>query len=262
MRWPPPADRWDIGSVIVLLVLVVATGVVGALPWVGHFDTPGPWIALAIEAMISPIFLWRKEIPILSGVVGTLGSLLAVLLSPPAETGQLSVFLSVNVWMQISTSVTVNSMVHYGKRTRRVWIIWGLLAVVTVVAARPWDPHFGSVYGGLTLISAPALVGAYLAARGRLVQELRERAEQAERDQEQAAELARAQERMRLASDLHDVVTHRISLMVLQAGAIRMSTVDPEVREAAERLRTVGCEALEELRDMIGVLRIDVKELA
>jgi signal transduction histidine kinase len=258
----PAADRWDIGVVILLELLVVTTGVIGLLPWSGRFSTPGPWVALAAELLISPIFLWRRQIPIASSIVATFGSLFAVLLAPLGETGQLSVFLSLNVWMQISTSVTVNSIVHFGQRSRRGWIVWGLLALVTVVAARPWDPHFGTIYGGLTIISAPALIGAYLAARSRLVNELRERAEQAERDQEQAAEQARAQERMRLASDLHDVVTHRISLMVLQAGAIRMSTVDPQVRDAAEQVRTVGCEALEELRDMIGVLRLDVKEWA
>lgn len=259
----PPADRWDISVVVILELLVIMTGLLGLLSWTKHYSTPGPWIALVVEFLIAPIFLWRREIPVTAGVVATLGSLLAVLLAPPGEqAGQLSVFLSLNAWMQVSISATVNSVVHFGQRSRRGWIVWGLLALVTVVAARPWDPHFGTIYGGLSLISAPALIGAYLAARTRLVNELRERAEQAERDQEQAAEQARAQERMRLAADLHDVVTHRISLMVLQAGAIRMSTVDPEVRDAAEQVRTVGCEALEELRDMIGVLRIDVKELA
>jgi signal transduction histidine kinase len=54
---------------------------------------------------------------------------------------------------------------------------------------------------------------------------------------------------------MHDVVTHRISLMVLQAGALRMTAADPVTRVAAEELRVAGVQALDELRDLVGVLR-------
>jgi signal transduction histidine kinase len=54
---------------------------------------------------------------------------------------------------------------------------------------------------------------------------------------------------------MHDVVTHRVSLMVLQAGALRMTTADEATRQAAEDLRAAGCQALDELRDLVGILR-------
>nr|WP_260408616.1 histidine kinase [Planomonospora venezuelensis] len=69
------------------------------------------------------------------------------------------------------------------------------------------------------------------------------------------AEQARLEERARLAGEMHDVVTHRVSLMVLRAGALRTVARDEEVRAAVEELRQVGCQALEELRDLVGVLR-------
>ncbi|HEV2777971.1 MAG TPA: histidine kinase [Actinophytocola sp.] len=83
----------------------------------------------------------------------------------------------------------------------------------------------------------------------RLVAALTDRAERAERER------AEAEERVRLAGEMHDVVTHRVSLMVLHAGALGMSAPDEPTRAAAETVRVAGREALNELRDLVGVLR-------
>jgi signal transduction histidine kinase len=50
-------------------------------------------------------------------------------------------------------------------------------------------------------------------------------------------------------------VTHRVSLMVLQAGALGITAPDEATRRAAEELRAAGCQALDELRDLVGILR-------
>ncbi|MFD4232234.1 sensor histidine kinase [Streptomyces sp. NPDC058545] len=84
---------------------------------------------------------------------------------------------------------------------------------------------------------------------------LTERAERAERERHLLAEQARTEERARLAGEMHDVVTHRVSLMVLQAGALRITATDEVTRQAAEELRAAGCQALDELRDLVGILR-------
>ncbi|SDG21994.1 Histidine kinase [Lentzea fradiae] len=97
-----------------------------------------------------------------------------------------------------------------------------------------------------------ALTALYLHTRHRLA---RARAEQEERERDLRAERARTEERTRLASELHDVVTYRLNLMVLHAGALRMAAKDTQVRDASEELRTTGRQALAEMRDLISVLR-------
>nr|WP_225953498.1 histidine kinase [Kibdelosporangium phytohabitans] len=73
-------------------------------------------------------------------------------------------------------------------------------------------------------------------------------------------EAARAEERATLAAEMHDVVTHRVSLMVLQAGGLEMTAKDDETRRAAEELRANGCQALEELREVVAILRAETGE--
>lgn len=142
----------------------------------------------------------------------------------------------------------------YGEHGR--WRQWGavvLLAVAFLVGMHAWavdDP-----FTAPAVIFVSALLGMYFNARRSLVVELTGRAERAERERLLLAEQARADERIRLAGEMHDVVTHRINLMVLQAGALRVSSTDPAARAAAEELRVAGCQALAELRDLVGVLR-------
>ena len=71
------------------------------------------------------------------------------------------------------------------------------------------------------------------------------------------AEGARLAERTRIAREMHDVMAHRISLMALHAGALEVAPdLSPEqMRESAALLRSTAHQALEELRDVIGVLR-------
>ncbi|WP_087095862.1 sensor histidine kinase [Nocardiopsis sp. JB363] len=94
----------------------------------------------------------------------------------------------------------------------------------------------------------------YLSTHRRLVEALGERAERAENEQHLRTERARAEERARLANEMHDIVTHRVSLIVLQAGALRVTATDDAVRSAAEEMRGTGYRALGELRDLTGVL--------
>jgi signal transduction histidine kinase len=142
---------------------------------------------------------------------------------------------------------------YAGGRRWRQWAAVGLLAAAFLVGMHAWavdDP-----FTAPTVIFVSALLGMYFNARRSLVAELTGRAERAERERLLLAEQARADERIRLASEMHDVVTHRINLMVLQAGALRVSSSDPAARAAAEELRVAGCQALAELRDLVGVLR-------
>jgi signal transduction histidine kinase len=143
-------------------------------------------------------------------------------------------------------------VVHVERRTAAAVVL-----AVAVLAARPWSPSWTATPLGLLSTLGPALVGMYLVARHELVSSLRDRVERAERERHLLAERARAEERRRLAAEMHDVVTHRLSLVVLHAGALGVSSADPGVRRAAHDIRAAGAQALGELRDLVGVLAGD-----
>jgi signal transduction histidine kinase len=109
----------------------------------------------------------------------------------------------------------------------------------------------------LALGAAAIAWGMFVRARRQLLSTLRDRAERAEADQVVRAERARLAERTRIAREMHDVLAHRISLVALHAGALEVARDLPtaQVRESAALLRLTAHQALEELRDVIGVLR-------
>ena len=110
---------------------------------------------------------------------------------------------------------------------------------------------------------APIVVGRLLRSRAALNRALREKAALLERRGEDAAGRAVADERTRIAGELHDVVAHALSAMTVQAtGARRLALTRPELaREAFGAIESAGREALDELRRLLGVLRREDAEL-
>jgi signal transduction histidine kinase len=103
--------------------------------------------------------------------------------------------------------------------------------------------------------------GLYVRARRQLVASLRERAEKAEAEQQLRVAQARSGERTRIAREMHDVLAHRISLISLQAGALQVSQRrDDTVAESAALIRASAHQALDDLREVIGVLRAGENE--
>jgi signal transduction histidine kinase len=102
-----------------------------------------------------------------------------------------------------------------------------------------------------------AVAGSYIGARHDLVVSLRGRAQRAEEERELRAEQARVGERARIAQEMHDVLAHKVSLIALHAGALEVNApASPEVVERTVGLiRTTAREAMEDLRDVLGVLR-------
>jgi signal transduction histidine kinase len=116
----------------------------------------------------------------------------------------------------------------------------------------------GSVILPTVALAAAAIAwGMFIRARRQLLATLRERAQRAEADQLVRAERARLAERARIAREMHDVLAHRLSMVALHAGALEVALDLPpeQVRESAALLRVTAHQALEELRDVIGVLR-------
>jgi signal transduction histidine kinase len=103
------------------------------------------------------------------------------------------------------------------------------------------------------------LVGFALRERTERTEVAEERARRAERDREVAARVAVAEERGRIARELHDVVAHAVSMMLLQVGAVRHRLPDSaaEDREALRNVEQAGRTALAEMRLLLGAMRED-----
>ncbi|WP_030297016.1 sensor histidine kinase [Streptomyces katrae] len=121
-----------------------------------------------------------------------------------------------------------------------------------------------SVFVAVALTVPPVLLGLYIGARRRLMESLQERADSLERElslladrAEERAEWARTEERTRIAREMHDVVAHRVSLMVVHAAALEAVAARDPARAAknAALVGDMGRQALTELREMLGVLR-------
>ncbi|MFH8379409.1 sensor histidine kinase [Kitasatospora sp. NPDC018058] len=151
-----------------------------------------------------------------------------------------------------AVAVMMVSMLTPGDSTVEQPALWVQVLIAVLVAV------------GLTV--PPVVTGLYVGARRRLIESLKDRAHGLETEldllAEQAQERARRarlEERTRIAREMHDVVAHRVSLMVVHAGALeRIVGKDPEkAAQSAKLMGEVGRQALNELREILGVLRMD-----
>jgi signal transduction histidine kinase len=162
----------------------------------------------------------------------------------------------------VALAIAAYSVGDYAERIRE-WIgLAGVAALIAVNAARQFS------FGDLLLI-AMILGGAWLAGRAIRYRRDRERTLERltvdlEREREEKARAAVAEERVRIARELHDVVAHAISVIVLQArGGRRSLATDPgETREALDTIEATGSQALTEMRRLLEMLRRDDEEIA
>jgi signal transduction histidine kinase len=203
-----------------LLVLDVTVGVVACalLPVLLRWPVPGA-LALAALAAVSP-----AAIP--AATVGT---------------------LHVAEWRRFTVAAGV-----------------GAAGVVAGAVQGLWRPVGGLPYiWWLVLVAAveAALVGwgQLTQARRALIASLQERVRRAEAEQGRRVAEARAAERTRIAREMHDVLAHRLSLLATYAGAIEYRPDAPpeQVARAAGVVRAGAHQALDELREVITVLRED-----
>ncbi|PZF91504.1 sensor histidine kinase [Micromonospora deserti] len=123
----------------------------------------------------------------------------------------------------------------------------------------PALPYWAVTAWGVVISFSVLAWGMFVRARRQLVVSLRERAERAEAEQQLRVEQARQLERTRIAREMHDVLAHRISLLSLHAGALEFRPDAPpeEVARAAGVIRGSAHAALQDLREVIGVLRAE-----
>lgn len=136
------------------------------------------------------------------------------------------------------------------------WAVLGVGLGAAVLCAGRWGGYAGVVPLGLVVILA-VISGRLRHVRAAYVEGLVERAEGAENEREQQLRLAQSAERARIAREMHDVVAHSLSVIIVQAdGGAYVADQDPE--RAREVLRTIGAtgrEALTQMRHLLGVLR-------
>ncbi|MFD9372987.1 sensor histidine kinase [Streptomyces sp. NPDC060020] len=131
----------------------------------------------------------------------------------------------------------------------------GLTGVAMLAGPLPW--YAQENIGIFAWTGMAAAAGDAVRSRRAFVDAIRERAERAERTREEEARRRVAEERLRIARDLHDVVAHHIALVNVQAGVAAhvMDKRPDQAKEALAHVRDASRSALNELRATVGLLR-------
>ena len=207
------------------------------------------WTGLLITLPLA----WRRSATAGAAVVWMAGNVAQAVLADSASS----------IWalaglLLMSFSVGVGTTAR-----RRVWLGLAFVATVWVVVLLMPGAALGDrLFTAPLLGGGPLLVGAALQHQQARAERLTRRAVELERDREQQARDAVAAERARIARELHDVVAHAVSVMVVQAGAAEeLMELEPErARSALAAVRDSGKQSLQELRRLLGVLRPDLDD--
>jgi signal transduction histidine kinase len=197
-------------------------------------------VSLLIASAL-PLVFWRRAPFAVSLVIAAVTIALAVFDMPHLGLGMLAAVFAVALWS--------------GPRARKASLCL-LLVGVPVVPLLTNDAS--SIPKNIAFYAAAWIFGALLRERRTYTQVLEQRMQELEREREEKAALAAEAERTRIARELHDVLTHSVSVMVIQAQAAQAAADDPEqVAGALTRIETVGKESLVELRRLLQRLRTD-----
>jgi signal transduction histidine kinase len=248
IAWRPfrgPFQRWPHTSDFLLacVSLVITLGF-----WFGGSGTdglqgPGDAAVLLCVFLGNFALLWRRTHPVHVHAAVLTGSVLALL-------GSMTEGLFALVF-------SLYSLGRYADDDRASLI--GMLAALAFVAFKlvvPGPPGVDGVIAA-SLVMLLWYVGRRLRFRGEYLRLLEERARILDRERHVEAERAVAEERARIARELHDVVAHQVSLMTVQAGAAKIvAASDPRAAtEAMAAVENAGRQALTEMRHLLSVLR-------
>jgi len=250
------ATRWSNTHVLAadsLLALLI-----GALSLLGY---------LSAEATGS---MRQQDLAGAALIVGQTVALSTRRVAPLRCLGAVSV-LTVTFWIldypssfdAFSLVAVYTAAAHGGSDRRRVWrAVGGAVGLLTVIAIAgviaPSDELPAAAVIGIAAIHLTAAsAGQFAFDRRQRLTMLEERAVRAENERELTAHQAVIDERGRIARDLHDIVAHGMSVMVVQAGAAeRLVDAQPErAIEALQQIQASGREALTDMRRLLGVLR-------
>jgi signal transduction histidine kinase len=148
---------------------------------------------------------------------------------------------------------------YAGRRRSRLALVFVLIGTVVALMLAPGGITFPVFVSNYVIFITAWAIGDNLQTRRRYVAELEQKATRLEAEREQSALRAVSEERSRIARELHDVVAHNVSVMVVQAGAARRTLARDPLRAATvlEAIEGTGRQALAEMRRLLGVLRTD-----
>jgi signal transduction histidine kinase len=238
----PPLTRWDHVWRYALAVAIsgMAWGEIAYHEW--HDGSPWFWIDLAGGVVSFGLTHYRRRWPLPIALVLTLFGLFSMSAAGPGVLAVVSLCTRRNLRQIIPVALLniVCSQLYASYQPAGnndpAWVTFTFIIVMTV---------------------AIIVFGMYVGSRRELLWTLRERAHQAEAEQELRIGQARSSERERIAREMHDVLAHRISLVTMHAGALAYRTDLPpeQVRETAALIQTKAHEALTDLRQVLGMLR-------
>jgi signal transduction histidine kinase len=228
-----------------LLVAVLIVG--GSANVLGSSERQGSVVAnLALVSVMALSLLWRRERPFVPVVCVTIALPVsaALLTAPP--------YLFASIATLVAAAYSAGAHLEQPRSAQALaLLVLSVLAVVLIHDPTDWFWPI-AVFG-----FAPWLAGRTIRNHTMLARELAEKAERAEHAREEEERRAIAGERSRIARELHDVLAHNLSVMVVQAGAARrVAERRPETAvEVADLIERTGREALAELRHLFGPVR-------
>jgi signal transduction histidine kinase len=240
-----------------LVVALTIAAMVEVVVRQGSEDAPQTtlWFVLpAIAVLVLPLFARRRH-PFAAGAAYWLIAVALSFVDGRLVTSMTSIFV-----LGMAASYLLGNL----RDGRQGWI--GLAVVVggaaTVVYNLP-DHTAGELVFIPLLFGICWLAGFALRERAEQAEAAELRAAQAEREREVAAQLAVAEERARIARELHDVVAHAVSVMVLQIGAVRHHLPESQADDADALMgvEKIGRTALAEMRRLLGAMRRDGDDL-
>ncbi|MEW2393636.1 histidine kinase [Streptomyces venezuelae] len=230
MRFRLPPRAVDAG------VVAVAAAELVTVP-----DGVGPAVAVSYLLAVAALVVRRRwPLPVVLAAV------------PAAASGYL--WLAPMFALGTAAAALPSRAVAYGCATA---MFLSAAAPSSHAEARAWSAHDWATVGlGPALFSiGPTVLGRLARTRRELAERLVELNAVREQERAQAAASAIAAERARVAREMHDVVSHQVNLIAMEAGVLALTSRDDEARGAGERIGELSSRTLDELRDMLGVLR-------
>jgi signal transduction histidine kinase len=241
-------------------VLIVGTALASAVGVFGRTDAFRPtgvmlWFEAVAVALLVLSLLGRRRFPFAAPAAMWLVSAALSFLDGLLIVNQAGLFLA-----------GMGASLLLGNLSRDVEARVGLVIAVggaAIVVYNSPSHSAGDLFFTPVLFGIAWLVGFALRERAEQTEAAVERAARAEREREIAARVAVAEERGRIARELHDVVAHAVSVMVLQVGAVRhrMPEGDTENRETLKNVEQAGRTALAEMRRLLNAMRHDDEAL-